>query len=63
MSQEQIRNEAAILARLIAIKVPDDRLPALEAGLSATRVAVATLTKYDYGQTEPAARFCPPPSR
>jgi hypothetical protein len=63
MSQEQIRNEAAILARLAAIKVPEDRLPALGTGMSINRVGLSALTKYDYGQTEPAARFCPPPSR
>jgi hypothetical protein len=63
MSQEQIRYDAAPLARLAAIRVPEDRLPALQAGLSATRVAVATLTKYDYGQTGPAAHFHPPAPR
>lgn len=63
MSQEQIRDEAATLARLSAIRVPGDRLPALQAGLAATRVAVATLAKYDLSQVEPAGRFQPPAAR
>lgn len=63
MSQEQIRNEAAVLALLAAIKVPEDRLPALATGMSINRVGLVTLSKYDYGQGEPAGRFCPPASR
>lgn len=63
MSQEQIRNDAAVLARLAAITVPDDRLPAFAAGLAGTRAVAAALAKYDYGLIEPACRFCPPPGQ
>lgn len=57
MTQEQIRNDAATLARLAAITVPDERLPSLAAGLAGTRAVAAALAKYDYGLIEPACRF------
>ena len=60
MSQEQLRNETVALIRLAAITVPDDRLPALEGGLAATRVVATALASYDYGLIEPAGRFLAP---
>jgi hypothetical protein len=60
MPQEQIRNEIAALVRLAAISVPEERLPALAAGLAGTRAVAASLARYDYGLIEPACRFAAP---
>lgn len=63
MTQEQICNDVTVLVRLAAITVPEDRVPALAAGVAGTRAAAAALAKHDYGQIEPASRFCPPPGQ
>lgn len=63
MTQEQMRDDAATLARLAAITVPEDRLPALGAGLASTRAVAAALAKHDYGLIEPASRFEAPPGQ
>lgn len=63
MANEQSRNEIVFVVRWAAIKVPEERLANLEAGLSGTRTQAAALSRYDYGLTEPASRFIPPASR
>lgn len=63
MPDGKITNESALLARLADIRVPDERLDALEAGLSAARAARVSLAKYDLGLIEPASRFQAPESR
>lgn len=63
MIDGEIQNEAALLAVRAGIRVPKERLDALEAGLSAVRAARASLAKHDLGLIEPASRFVPPPPR
>lgn len=53
-------NEARLLADAARIAVPDERLPALAAGLALVRAIAASLASVDYGETEPAARFRAP---
>ncbi|HVP05410.1 MAG TPA: hypothetical protein VMT90_07035 [Dehalococcoidia bacterium] len=62
MAEEQIRGEVTVLIRRARIRVPDDRLPALEAGLAALRAGNESLSRYEYGLIEPACRFNAPPS-
>lgn len=63
MTQEQMRNDITVLVRLAAITVPDERLPALAAGLAGTRAVAAALAKHDYSLIEPASRFEAPPGQ
>lgn len=63
MVEEQKHNEAAFLARLAGITVPEDRLQALAMGLSGTRAICEALARLDYGTLPPASRFEVPAAR
>lgn len=43
------------------ITVPEARLPALAAGLATTLDATKRMLSLEYGESEPASRFRPPP--
>jgi hypothetical protein len=60
MANEQIHNDVALLTQLAGLPVPDERLPALTAGLAAVRAQADPILSRDYGRTEPASRFHPP---
>jgi len=63
MSSEQIRKEAATLARLARISVPAEREDALQMGLAGAEAAAKAISAHDFGPTEPAFRFRPPAPR
>lgn len=63
MPEDRFRNEAAALASLAGISVPDGRLAALQLGLSANQAAARPVLERDYGETEPAYRFRAPGPR
>lgn len=63
MAREQIHNDVAFLTGLAGLPVPDERLPALAAGLAAVRAQAEPIVRRDYGLTEPASRFRPPAAR
>ena len=63
MAEQKNHNEVAFLARLAGITVPEQRLPALAAGLGGTQAICETLARIDLGDGEPASRFLPPASR
>ena len=59
MEQESDR-EAQRLAELAGIRVPDERVPGLVAGLAMAQGIGQALARLDYGNLEPACRFRPP---
>ena len=63
MAEQKNHNDAAFLARLAGITVPESRLPALAMGLSGTQAICDTLARLDYGTVPPASRFEAPAER
>jgi len=59
----EVPTSARVLLQLAGIQVPADRELFVAAGLEGTRRIGEALARRDYGDTEPAARFRPPPSR
>ena len=58
--KEQTQHEAARMALLAGVRVPDGRIAALAAGLELTKRIAMMLAAVDYGETEPASRFGAP---
>ena len=59
----QVPTAARVLLELAGLRLPAEREAFLAAGLEAsTRPVAQTLSRQDYGDTEPAARFRPPAS-
>jgi hypothetical protein len=54
-------DEPRILAALAPIRVRPEREAALAAGLATTKSIAETLASVDFGVSEPAAQFRPPP--
>jgi len=57
-------SSARVLMELAGLQLPAEREAAVTAGLQGNTQRIAeALARRDYGETEPAARFLPPPSR
>lgn len=60
MASGKNNKETESLLTHAGITVPQDRLPALTFALAGARAQLQALSAYQYGLTEPAARFKAP---
>ena len=58
----QVPAGARVVLQLAGLQLPAERETALAAGLEGSRRIAEMLTRRDYGDTEPAARFRAPSS-
>jgi hypothetical protein len=59
----EVPSSARAVLELAALRLPAEREAAVAAGLEGSRRIAEALARRVYGDTEPAARFRPPPKR